>query len=60
MEVSFQVYKIIKLVIYNAVTSDGGADEVLVWLQLIEKKFKDVNSMYILFSVKHPQTFREL
>ena len=35
-------------------------DEVLVRMSLIEQVIKNSDSMWILFSVKHPQTFLEL
>ena len=41
-------------------TSDGGADEMLVRLSLIEQFIKDTNSMCIYFSIKQLQTFQEL
>ena len=61
MEVSVEVYKIITWTIYSTVffTSGGGVDDdVLVSLLLVKKIIKDANLMYILFSVKHPQTFQ--
>ena len=33
-------------------------DEVLVTLSLIEQVIKDASSIYVLFSVQHPQTYR--
>ena len=40
--------------------SVGVVDDMLVRLPLIEKIIKDVNFMWISFSVKHPQIFQEL
>ena len=62
MEVSVEVHKIIKCVIYSIVffPSGGGFHDMLVRLPLIEQIIKDINLMYILFRVKHPQIFWEL
>ena len=62
MEVSVEVHKIIKCVIYSIVffPSGGGFHDMLVRLSLIEQIIKDINLMYILFRVKHPQIFWEL
>ena len=63
MEVSVEVHKIIKWTMYSIAfffTSVGGVDDVLVKLLIIKQIFKDANLMSISFSVKHPQTFREL
>ena len=59
MEVSFQVGKFIKLTIILFFTLARRVDEVSMRLSLIEQIIKDANMMYILFSVKHPQTFSE-
>ena len=61
MEVSFEVDKIIKCAIYNTVffPSGGRVDDMLMRLSLIKQIIKDVNLMYISFSVKHPQIFWE-
>ena len=47
------------LLVTRQYTSGGGADEVLVRLQLINQIIKDTNLMCTSFGVKHPQTFRE-
>ena len=57
MELSVQVHKISTAFFHY--TSDGGVDDVLVRLSLIKQIIKSDNLMYISFSVKHPQTFRE-
>ena len=59
MEVSFEVRKIIKCAMYSTVffPSGGGVDGILVRLSLIKQIIKDVNLMYISFSVKHPPNF---
>ena len=57
MEVSLEVDKIIKCVIYNIVFFPSGYDGVLMRLSLIKEISKDINLMCILFSVKHPQIF---
>ena len=59
MEVSFEVRKIIKCAMYSTVffPSGGGVDGILVRLSLIQQIIKDVNLMYISFSVKHPPNF---
>ena len=61
MEVSVEVDKIIKCVIYNTVFSPSGGDvdDVLVRLSLIKQMIKDVILICLLFSVKHPQIFWE-
>ena len=53
MEVSFEE-------VFFSFTSSGGVEDVLVMLQLLEQIINDANSMCIVFSVKHPQTFWEL
>ena len=59
MEVSFEVRKIIKCAMSSTVffPSGGGVDGILVRLSLIKQIIKDVNLMYISFSVKHPPNF---
>ena len=54
MEVSAEVYKIIKCAIYNTVffPSGRGVDEVLVQLSLVKQIIKDSNLMCLSFSVK--------
>ena len=61
MEVSVEVDKIIKCVIYNTVFlhSGEGIDDELVRLLLIKQIIKDVNLMCLSFSVNHPQIFWE-
>ena len=59
MEVSFEVDKIIKCAIYNAVFFLSGGDDVWMRLSLIKQIIKDANLMCISFSVKHPQMFWE-
>ena len=61
MEVSVEVDKIIKCVIYDTVFlhSGEGVDDVLVRFLLIKQIIKDVSLMYLSFSVKHPQIFWE-
>ena len=61
MEVSVEVDKIIKCVIYDTVFlhSGEGVDDVLVRLLLIKQIIKDVNLMCLSFGVKHPQIFWE-
>ena len=61
MEVSVEVDKIIKCVIYDTVFlhSGEGVDDVLVRLLLIKQIIKDVNLMCLSFSVKHPHIFWE-
>ena len=62
MEVSVEVHKIIKCTIYSTggvINSGGGVDDMLVRWSWIEHIIKDVNLMWISFSVKHPQTFWE-
>ena len=61
MEVSFEVDKIIKCAIYNAVffPSGGGVDDMLMRLSLIKQIIKDVNLICISFSAKHPEIFWE-
>ena len=61
MEVSVEVDKIIKCIIYNTVFlhSDEGVDDVLVRLLLIKQIIKDVNLMCLSFSVRHPHIFWE-
>ena len=59
MEVSFEVDKIIKCAIYNAVFFPSGGDDVWMRLSLIKQIIKDANLMCISFSVKHPQIFWE-
>ena len=59
MEVSFEVDKIIKCAIYNAVFFPSGGDDVWMRLSLIKQIIKDANLMCISFSVKHPQMFWE-
>ena len=61
MEVSVEVDKITKCAIYNTVflPSGGVADDVWVRLPLIKQIIKDVSSMCLSFSVKHPQIFWE-
>ena len=61
MEVSVEVDKIIKCVIYDTVFLHSGerVDDVLVRLLLIKQIIKDVSLMYLSFSVKHPQIFWE-
>ena len=57
MEVFVEVPKIIKCTIYSTAfcfNSDGGVDEVLVVLSLIEQIFKNASFMSILFSFKLP------
>ena len=61
-----EVHKINKCTIYSTdffffffLILGGGVDYVLVRLSLIEQIIKDVNLMYVSFSVKHPQTFWE-
>ena len=41
-------------------TSDGGVDEMLVTLSLLEQIIKDTNSMCIYFTIKQLKTFQEL
>ena len=59
MEVSVEVDKIIKCVIYNTVFSPSGGDvdDVLVRLSLIKQIIKDFILICPSFSVKHPQIF---
>ena len=54
MEVSVEVYKIIKCAIYNTVSfpSGGGVDNVLMQLSLIKQIIKDATLMCLSFSVK--------
>ena len=61
MEVSADVHKIIKCAICSTALfpSGVGVDDVFVSLSFIKKIIKDVNLMWILFSVKHPQIFWE-
>ena len=61
MEVSVEVDKITKCAICNTVflPSGGVVDDVLVRLPLIKQTIKDVSSMCLSFSVKHPQIFWE-
>ena len=59
MGVSFEVDKIIKCAIYNAVFFPSGGDDVWMRLSLIKQIIKDANLMCISFSVKHPQMFWE-
>ena len=61
MEVSVEVDKIIKCVIYDTVFlhSGEGVDDVLVRLLLIKQIIKDVILMSLSFSVKHAQIFCE-
>ena len=61
MEVSVEVDKIIKCVIYDTVFLHSGedVDDVLVRLLLIKQIIKDVNLMCHSFSVKHLQIFWE-
>ena len=56
-EVSFQVGEIIKFTIILFFFLGVGMDEFLVRLLLIEQIIKDVNTMSIFFSVKHPQSY---
>ena len=62
MEVSFEVDKIIKCAIYNAVffPSGGGVDDVLMRLLLMKQITKGVNLMCISLNVKHPKIFWKL
>ena len=61
MEVSVEIHNIFKCTIYSTVSFSlgGGVDDVLLRLSLIEQIIKDVNFMYISFSVKYPQTFQK-
>ena len=62
MEVSVEVYKIIKCAIYIKYCffpPGEGVDDVLVRLSLIEEIIKDVKLMCIAFRFKHPQIFWE-
>ena len=61
MEVFVEVGKIIKCAIYNNVffLAVGGVDDVLVRLLLIKQIIKDLNFIYISFTVKQPQIFWE-
>ena len=59
MEVSFEIDKIIKFVIYNTIFFPSGGNGVLMRLSLIKQIIRDVNLMCISFSVKHPQIFWE-
>ena len=60
MEVSADVHKIVKCVIYSTVFFPSGGDDVLMRLLLIKQIIKDVNLICISFSVKHPQILWEL
>ena len=53
MEVSVEVHKIIKFILYTVLffTSGGGADDVLVRLSLIKQIIKDTNMMCISFTL---------
>ena len=53
MEVSFQATKLLN-VLYITLFFPSGGDDVLMRLSLIKQIIKDVNLMYISFSVKHP------
>ena len=54
MEVSFQENRIIKFTI-KCFTSGGSVDEeLLMGLLLIKQNIKDVKTMRITFSIKHP------
>ena len=61
MEISVAVHKTNKCTIYSIIffPSGGGVDGVLERLLIIEQIIKDVNLMWISFSVKHPQIFWE-
>ena len=59
MEVSFEVDKIIKCAICDTLLFPLGGDDMLIRLSLIIQIIKDVNLMYISFSVKHTQIFWE-
>ena len=60
MEVLLRYTKLLN-VMYTVLffTLDGGVDDVLLRLSLIEQIIKYTNLMSISFSVKHPQTFWE-
>ena len=66
MQVSVDVHKIIISTIHSSgfflffFTSGGGVVDMLVRLFISEQIIKDANFMCFLFSVKHPQKFREL
>ena len=67
MQVSVDVHKTIISTIHSSVlffvfffTLGGGVVDMLVRLFISEQIIKDANFMCFLFSVKHPQKFREL
>ena len=61
MEVSVEIHKIIKCIIYSIVLfpSGWGVDDVMVRLSLIKQFISIVNFMCIAFGVEHPQIFWE-